>query len=227
MRGTIVDVVANIRSYMNGTVGKGKGRMPDERYASFDYCYNYFQSFQERGAERELAEEEYLQASCLQVGFYLASWGMLRGGAVLLNKSVRHFRGLVQVIANAESRVWEIDVPDYACQEDRGLILGCADRIRNALGKADTSDTLVTKIMLGVFGNVPALDQNVRKGLGLRRLKEECLVEILDLYIEHRALLESSPPIFTLDFLSGRETHRRYTMAKLVDMVGFIEGLRE
>ena len=221
-----MNVVENIRAYMDGTVGKGKGRVPDERYASFDYCYNYFQSFHERGAERELAEDENLQASCLQVGFYLASWGMLRGGAPLLNKSVRHFRGLIQVIATAESRVWDIDVCDYERNEDRELIFNCADKIRCALGKTTTSDTLVTKIMLGVFGNVPALDQNVKKGLDLGHLNKATLRHILDFYIQQRALLESHTEIFTLDFLSGRETHRRYSMAKLIDMVAFIEGLR-
>jgi hypothetical protein len=211
---------------MSGKVGKCKGRMPDERYASFDYCYNYFQSFHERGAERALAEDENVQASCLQVGFYLASWGMLRGAATLLNKSVRHFRGLVQVIANAESRVWDIDVCDYGRKADRELTLGCADKIRGALGKATASDTLVTKIMLGVFGNVPALDQNVKEGLGLWHLNEATLLKILAFYNQHKALLGSHTAISTLDFLSGRETHRRYSMAKLIDMAAFIEGLR-
>ena len=33
---------ANLRRYL-------EGRNPNERYASFDYCFNYFQSFRESG----------------------------------------------------------------------------------------------------------------------------------------------------------------------------------
>ncbi len=33
-----------INAFMKGR-GRNKGRKPYERYASFDYCYNYFYSF--------------------------------------------------------------------------------------------------------------------------------------------------------------------------------------
>ncbi|MBF0564500.1 MAG: hypothetical protein HQK89_04595 [Nitrospirae bacterium] len=37
--------------------GKNKGRKPDERYASFDFCYNYFYSFYKENRLPELANE--------------------------------------------------------------------------------------------------------------------------------------------------------------------------
>ncbi len=40
--------------FLNGQ-GKNKGRKPDERYASFDFCYNYFYSFYKKGKLSELA----------------------------------------------------------------------------------------------------------------------------------------------------------------------------
>ena len=55
------------------------GRKPNERYTSFDYCYNYFQAFRESGEVSALATPTNIQVSCLQLGFYLASWGMLPG----------------------------------------------------------------------------------------------------------------------------------------------------
>ena len=42
-----VDVRRNVKQYMEGE-GKDKGRKPGERYASFDYCYNYFRFFYEQ-----------------------------------------------------------------------------------------------------------------------------------------------------------------------------------
>ncbi len=73
-----VDLDANLRRYLDGGTGSG-GRKPNERYASFDYCFNYFQSFRELGNISALAGPANVQLSCLQLGFYLASWGMLRG----------------------------------------------------------------------------------------------------------------------------------------------------
>ncbi len=54
---------------------------PDHRNSSFDYCYNYFRS---NNAEAILRDKE---KSCAILGFYLASWGMMRGSSFLLQKS--------------------------------------------------------------------------------------------------------------------------------------------
>lgn len=76
-----MDIKENIKEYM-------KDRGPDKRYASFDYCYNYFQEFYENNNTKALASKENIQMSCLHIGFCLASWGMLRGSSFLLQKSV-------------------------------------------------------------------------------------------------------------------------------------------
>ncbi len=48
-------------------------RNPTARYTSFDYCFNYFQSFRERGDESAIAAEASIETSCMQLGFYLVS----------------------------------------------------------------------------------------------------------------------------------------------------------
>jgi hypothetical protein len=69
-----VDIEANLAAF-TGDLG------PDARYASFDYCFNYFRSFREQDRTADIAAPQNLQMSCLQLGFYLASWGMLRGSS--------------------------------------------------------------------------------------------------------------------------------------------------
>ena len=64
----------SINQFLKGN-GKNKGRFSDERYSSFDYCYNYFHLFHKENKLSELANKRNLQMSCLQIGFYLASWG--------------------------------------------------------------------------------------------------------------------------------------------------------
>src|SRR5579885_2777245 len=74
-------------------------RSPGGRYASFDYCFNYFQGVRERGEAEQLLDEANLQMSCLQLGYYLASWGMMRGSGQLLQRSLRGLVPVVEVIA--------------------------------------------------------------------------------------------------------------------------------
>ena len=45
-----------------------------KRHVSYDFCYNYFQSFKNK---EEIKDN--MELSCLQLGFYLASWGLYRG----------------------------------------------------------------------------------------------------------------------------------------------------
>ncbi len=82
-----VDCEANILAYLEGD-DVTMGREPTGRYASFDYCFNYFQSFRTRPGE--LVSPANLEQSCLQLGFYLASWGII--GKVIVHYCTRPTR---------------------------------------------------------------------------------------------------------------------------------------
>jgi hypothetical protein len=203
--------------------GKNKGRLSNERYASFDFCYNYFYSFYKENKISELSNEKNLEMSCLQLGFYLASWGMMRGSSFLLEKSVRNLSDLIIVISKMDSSLWEIDVPDYNA-ENIVILLDCKKKIINALGKENNpSDTLVTKIMLGIFSNVPAFDQYFRQSMGVYSFNRNSLLKIKEFYLENKDILDSYN-IHTLDFTKGIETDIIYNKAKLIDMCGFMDG---
>ena len=100
--------------------------------------------------------------------------------------------------------------------------------IISSFGREDNpTDTLVTKIMLGVFGNVPAFDGNFCKGFQLNKaLNKHSLTIILGFYQANKQIIDDYD-IYTLDFSAGKETKRKYTKAKLIDMIGFIEGVNK
>lgn len=209
-----MDIEANIGAYL-------AERRPTDRYMSFDYCFNHFQSHREQGRIPALAEGPGMQLSCLHLGFYLASWGMYRGSSPLLRRSLKHLAPVVEVIAASPPGVWKADANDYSdgvCAE----LLEVAGRLRRAIPEGAT-DTLVTKIMLGVFGCVPAFDQRFTKGSRLRTFNRDSLRRLARFYGANREVIDRHR-IPTLDFDTGKPTSRRYSRAKVIDMIFFIEG---
>ncbi len=204
-----------------------EGRTPDKRDASFDYCYNYFYSFYKRNKLNELADEKNLQMSCLQLGFYLASWGMIRGSSFLLEKSARNHKNLIVSISKINPKLWEIDVDNYD-EENIKLLLDCKEQIEKVFGKENKpTPILVTKIMLGVFANVPAYDNNFTKFLRKQKycqtFNKDSLLEIKNFYEENKEIFNLFK-IHTFDFLTSKKTDIIYTKAKLVDMCGWMYG---
>lgn len=218
---TITEMEANLRKFLEGE-GKNRGLLADARYASFDYCFNYFQSF--RGRASELISEENLEHSCLQLGFYLASWGMMRGSTELLQKSVRHLAHTIEVIAKADDIIWQVDIDRYS-EENITRVLDLSDCIKSAIcDQKPASDTLSTKIMLGVFGNVPAFDSYFKRGFRVYKLNRNALHSISNFYSLNPGFFDRK--ISTIEFNPRVSSRRIYTKAKLLDMLFFIEGAK-
>lgn len=208
-----VDIEAAVGRYL-------RDRDPSARYTSFDYCFNHFQ--QHRTAVAAWGEPAGMEASCLHLGFYLASWGMLRGSSDLLQRSARHLMPLIEAIADAPAEVWALDLDGYD-SEGIDLVHQFALDVRRALRPVDASDILVTKVMLGVFGCVPAFDTYFKKGFGVSTFSKGSLRLIGEFYRANAPIIDQLRQP-TLDFTTGQPTTRLYTRAKVVDMIFFIEG---
>jgi hypothetical protein len=201
---------------------------PLARYASFDYCFNYFQFHREEDRLKDLLHGEALQLSCLHLGFYLASWGMLRASAKLSKRSMRAFIPVVEAIASAPTMLWTLDVDGYD-DDAIGQILGFGSDLRTSLPQP-ASDILVTKIMLGTMGCVPAFDTYFTAGFrsatpGNERVtfRQSDLRRISNFYQANAEVIDRHR-IPTLDFATMQQTNRHYTRAKVLDMIFFIEG---
>lgn len=216
-----------IRTDIEIAVGEFKSKTkPDERYTSFDYCYNYFSSTENITKD--------VEKSCLMLGFYLASWGMFRGSSFLLEKSARCFKPTVHYISKLESSVWNIDVDNYS-DDNIQTITEIYKDIKGCLIKDDNADlVLITKILLGVFGCIPAFDRyfahtfrDLSDGqCGFRRVNKNSLTVIKDFYEANQETIDRlSTHTFTTDFLTGLKTPRNYPKSKIIDMYGFRMGI--
>jgi hypothetical protein len=210
-----VDIDKNLAVYLGS-------RNPTGRYASFDYCFNHFQPHLEEGRIDDLRNGEALQLSCLHLGFYLASWGMLRGKAELLQRSVRAYAPAVEALVAAPALLWTLDVDGY---DDTAIkeLMTFANQLRPTLHDR-ASDVLVTKVLLGTMGCVPACDRYFNKGFHCSTFGPTALRRIGKFYRAHADAIEAGRER-TLNFDSGKPTQRRYTRAKVIDMIFFVEGV--
>lgn len=195
---------------------------PYDRFTSFDYCYNYFLSTEDLKKD--------VEKSCLMLGFYLASWGMLRGSSFLLDKSVKHFESTIDYIATLDRSIWKIDVDRYTESNIQQIERVYHDIKRILVTDGKTHKTLVTKVLLGVFGFVPAFDDyftsTFREILGdrcrFRSVNSNSLRVIGDFYEANRTTIDLwSKQTFTTEFLTGKKTATIYPKAKIIDMYGF------
>ncbi|SKB69632.1 hypothetical protein [Dyadobacter psychrophilus] len=196
---------------------------PNDRYSSFDYCYNHFKTFDKSNVD--------IEKSCLVLGFYLASWGMFRGSSFLIQKSVKHFQPLILYIASLEKDIWKIDVDNYS-DKNMANIMEVYSKIKELVITDNNTDlTLITKILLGVFGFVPAFDQYfgdtfrqifTHENCGFRRVNVKSLTCIKQFYEANKIVIDNiASRTFTTDFLTGEKTVVNYPKAKIIDMYGF------
>lgn len=70
---------------------------------------------------------------------------------------------------------------------------------------------------------MPAFDRFFRVGLGVTSFGSRSLATITAFYAANADAIEACR-VPTLDFTTGEPTGRRYTRAKVIDLVFFIEG---
>jgi hypothetical protein len=96
----------------------------------------------------------------------------------------------VDVIAAAPAPVWEIDAHCYS-DEAWQAIRQLDRQIRSAFGHLNgVSDTLATKVLLGVFGNVPAFDTFFRAGFRAATFGPKAFRRIGQFYREHADIID-------------------------------------
>lgn len=209
-----VNIHQAIRAYY------GEAADVHHRYRSWEHCYRYFRS---RGPDGLAADRDH---AALQLAFYLASWGMYRGSSFLLRHTYTVHHGVIDLIA--EPRFTALRDADFGASETDDQFVPSIRELIGAVRHAykpfastaksgRPTDTLITKVILGTFGCLPACDRyfiNGFKSEGFRYsyLNEKfiecvlgfCQANLADLRRE-QASIEASSGV-------------SYPLMKLVDM---------
>jgi len=138
---------------------------PNHRYLSWEHCYNFFKN------ERKTPNPRYDMLS-LHLAFYLASWGMMRGSSELLQKDYLIHDGAIKIIWKAKynslwGKIWSDSISDSADIDKIFNGGGLIDELTTYYkGKGiSATDTLLTKIIMGTMGCLPAYDRFLIEGL--------------------------------------------------------------
>lgn len=191
------------------------------RYRSWEHCYEYFSK------HRTMPSEEEQDFMCLHLAWYLASWGMLRGGSFLLQKDYRIHMPVIRLLTSPKYELLYNCPVELLCKNNtQALISELSDKIvqvyksmTDNLGDGDgktASDTLVTKILLGTMGCAPAYDRYFKKGLAIsdvaqQRYGQKSMQQLADYYLQNKDAFET----FRMKI---SETGIEYTPMKIMDM---------
>lgn len=184
------------------------------RYRSWEHCFAFFR----KNAPGSLAAQR--EAAALQLGFYLASWGMYRGSSFLLQHAYTVHFGVMDSLARPEfAPLWETDFG--AAEEDARLtpvVMSAVQAVYEAYAPfGKPTDTLVTKVILGTFGCLPACDRYFISGFKLQGFQ----YSYLNLRFIERVrvfCLENLPALRGEQLRIAERTGAHYPLMKLVDM---------
>ena len=149
------------------------------RSRSWEHCYRVF-----RDARTDPSPDcDYLS---LHLAFYLASWGMYRGSSFLLQKDYKVLVPIVEEILKPEyDCLFGVACTDLRNDDIRAQLKKLSDyisyyfhRIREEVrGRAvasSVSPVLITKILIGTLGCVPAYDRFFEEGAKYLGLERQC-----------------------------------------------------
>jgi hypothetical protein len=187
------------------------------RYKSWDHCYESFNGTEKR------------ENRILQLAFYLASWGMYRGFAGLLQKNHLIHEGAVDILFDKKyRRLWcfggkEVSADNIGEIFDLKAVLSVyyKETIRTKNDKEEKqitpTDTLISKIMLGTLGCVPAFDRYFIAGLkemkmNYRKFNPASLNHLFNF------INDNSFEIKKAQEFTKKQTEKNYPLMKIIDM---------
>ncbi len=190
------------------------------RYLSWEHCYSNF-------IKARIQEKPDIDYLCLQLAFYLASWGMYRGSSFLLQKDYKvHTKVVKEILKKKYDSLAGIDCKDYYKESNQKLLMDLYSKIveiykpyRQDIKEDDketVSSTLITKILMGTLGCVPAYDRYFISGIKNRKVTTgnfniQSILKLVDFYVEN---MDSFEPVRKKMKVNGLP----YPQMKMLDM---------
>lgn len=101
----------------------------------------------------------------LNLGFYLASFGMYRASSFLINYDYKIHKDVIKKLNEEKEKIICGNFINYDTYNELKEKINNSYKSYAGQSKNFVTETLVTKILLGVFSCIPAFDRNLRRVL--------------------------------------------------------------
>ena len=200
------------------------------RSRSWEHCYRVF-----RDARTDPSPDyDYLS---LHLAFYLASWGMYRGSSFLLQKDYKVLSPIVEEVLKSEyDCLFGVACADLRKSEVQMVLETVYGNIADHFGPmrdqvagrevaSRVSSVLITKILMGTLGCVPAYDRFFVDGIKKYKVTTQeyspkSVLKLVDFYEAHNDRLEEARHGMQTEDLT-------YPQMKLLDMAFWQIGFEE
>lgn len=217
-----VNIIVNGATKFYNSIQKEK----NGRYKSWEYCYKIFHDARKNKKECDIDKLS------LNLAFYLASWGMYRGSSFLLQKDYTIHKEAIKIILKEKYDVlFGIKCEALRKNENIKVLFELKDEIDKyydtirkevaknmgkETSKANLSETLSSKILMGTLGCVPAYDRyfiSGAKSTGITTgiFNKNSILRICDFYISNLDKLEKVRKKLKIENIE-------YPQMKLIDM---------
>lgn len=187
------------------------------RYKSWDNCFTAFSTSKKSDIQ------------VLELAFYLASWGMYRGSSGLLQKNHLIHMGAVEIVFSKTNQKLKCSQTTEVNSESINGILELKNQLAEhyssiyfakGVGKPkpiSPTDTLLSKIMLGTLGCVPAYDRYFTNGLKEMKMQhtvfnDASLNELFNFLGSNKKEIDEAQKLIKA------KTQRHYPKMKILDM---------
>lgn len=198
------------------------------RYRSWEHCYSNFIN----ARDIKNAELDYLS---LQLAFYLASWGMYRGSSFLLQKDYKiHIPVVKELLKEEYDPLAGIDCVELKREKNQRLLekinafldeyySNIRGEVKNIKVRNQLSSTLITKILMGTLGCVPAYDRYFISGIKKQKVASgnynmKSIGQLVDFYEKNIVELENIRKDMKVNGMA-------YPQMKILDMAFWQIGL--
>ena len=195
---------------------------PNHRFRSWEHCYCQFKKARKTAGKTDF---DYL---ALHLAFYLASWGMYRGSSQLLQKDYRVHLGIVREVQKPKYHILNSLTAKSILTNGSTveILFELTRQLKSNYEKhrVTPTDTLITKVLMGVYGAVPAYDNYFLQGLHTCHIWDEnrCPKKITKTFnmksvIELAEFYENNRDEFSKAYKMIGANRSRYPQMKLVD----------
>lgn len=206
------------------------------RYRSWQHCYGIFSKLKNKDLSAE--DLDYLS---LHLSFYLASWGMYRGSCFILQCDYTvHITAIQELMKDDYIKLWGITCDDLRHTENLDLLFSLSDKLKEiyrdiritankSIGKplpsVGISDILITKILMGTMGCVPAYDRFFCEAVkhckvASTSFSKKSIKELRQFYLDHNEIFEK----LRIEMSKGMID---YPQMKVIDMCFWQIGYEE